>query len=242
MLAVFPSAPAYAEPPGALPSSVEGDDARWQPALDSDTDSCYSTPAIDSAGKVAEGLEPTGDIVADCRDEADLRNTNTYVRSKSNNGWTAYLYDSYFEKDQSVDGSASGHRHDIEHVVVWVSDGRAKFVSTSAHGSYTTKAADEVPWEGDHPKIVYHKDGGSTHAFRHATANDEPPENHDGTWQLPAVVSWNKFPEGVRETLLSADFGAAQLGIKDTDRDGKDKFTKELDKAEPDGIPFDPYA
>lgn len=227
---------AFADPPQALPASVEGTDAKFQPALDYDKDGCYSSPAIDADGNPAEGLKTTGAPEGNCRDESDLDNTNTYARSKTNNGWTAYLYDSYFEKDQSVSGS--GHRHDIEHVVVWVQDGEAKYVSTSGHGEYGTKPADEVAWEGDHPKVVYNKDGSAgTHAFRHAT-KDESPENHKGTWQKPDVVSWNKFPGGVRDKLVNHDFGSADLGIKDEGG----KFEKELEKAKPSGIAFDPHA
>ena len=185
---------------------------------------------------MAEGLEPSGAVNGNCHDESDLNNTNSYSRSKCDeNGWCAYLYDLYFEKDQAVDGSGlGGHRHDIEHVVVWVHQGQARYVSTSAHGDYSTHPSSEVAWEGTHPKVVYHKDGAGSHAFRLASG-DEQPENHHGTWQYPALVSWDNFPGGIRDKLTSADFGKASLAIKDQ------AFASNLENAKPDGVPFNPH-
>lgn len=234
---VIPATPAFADPPAALPASHPAADGKWQPAMDYDTDGCYATPAIGPDGTVAEGLETSGALNGNCRDQSDLDNTNAYSRSKcDDSGWCAYLYDFYFEKDQVVPGiDWFGHRHDLEHIVVWVKDDQAHYVSTSQHGDYTTDPSSEVAWEGTHPKIVYHKDGASTHCFRLA-GHDEAPENHYGTWQYPDLVGWNHFPAGIRDTLVNADFGSASLAISDG------AFEDNLAKAEPDGIDFDPHA
>ncbi|MGP4021249.1 NPP1 family protein [Saccharopolyspora sp. 5N708] len=231
----MPPAAAFADPPKALPSSASEPDAKWQPAFDYDGDGCYPTPAIGSDGTVAPGLDLAGDVNGNCRDASDLDNTNSYARGKCNNGWCAYMYDLYFEKDQVVHGSGAfgGHRHDIEHVIVWVHNDEAKYVSASAHGDYDTKPASEVAWEGSHAKIVYHKDEPGTHAFRFASG-DEQPENHKGAWQYPTLVSWDSFPSGIRDKLTSADFGKASLGIKDGSFEGN------LENAKPQDIPFDP--
>ena len=236
--AALPATPAFAEPPSALPAAFDAADGMWQPAMDYDTDGCYATPAIGPDGTPAEGLNNSGALNGNCRDQSDLDNTNAYSRSKcDDSGWCAHLYDFYFEKDQVVAGlDAFGHRHDLEHIVVWVNNGTAEYVSTSQHGGYAVHPASEVNWEGTHPKIVYHKDGGSTHCFRTATDGDEPPENHYGTWQYPDLVSWDHFPAGIREALVTADYGKATLAIKD------DTFAGNLDRAKPDGIDFDPYA
>ncbi|MER7011690.1 NPP1 family protein [Saccharopolyspora sp. NPDC000359] len=236
LVLVLPGA-AFAEPPAALPGSAPEADLKWQPAFDYDGDGCYPTPAIGPDGAVAEGLKPSGSLSGDCHDEADLANTNSYSRAKCDpSGWCAYLYDLYFEKDQALDGvdDIFGHRHDIEHVVVWVHQDRAEYVSASAHGDYSTRPAGEVSWEGTHPKIVYHKDGVSTHAFRFANP-DEQPENHRGTWQHPPLVGWEDYPAGIRDQLTSADFGSASLAISDG------AFADNLAKAKPEGIPFDPH-
>ncbi|MCI2416644.1 NPP1 family protein [Saccharopolyspora sp. K220] len=235
LLLALPPAYASADPPSALPGSAAEADAKWQPAFDYDGDGCYPTPAIGSDGTIAPGLEPSGAVNGNCHDQSDLDNTNSYSRSKCNqNGWCAYLYDLYFEKDQAVDGSGlGGHRHDIEHVVVWVYQDQAQYVSTSAHGDYSTYPSSQVAWDGTHPKIIYHKDGPGTHAFRLANM-DEQPENHYGTWQYPDLVSWDNFPDGLRDKLTSADFGSASLAIKDS------AFAGNLESAKPEGIPFNP--
>ncbi|WP_307851214.1 NPP1 family protein [Nocardiopsis sp. MG754419] len=234
-LVIALATPAFAEPPPALPANSTEAEAKWQPAFDYDTDGCYSTPAIGPDGSIAEGLNTSGDLNGNCRDRSDLDNTNSYSRIKcDDSGWCAYMYALYFEKDQIMHGCC-GHRHDLEHVVVWVLDDEARHVSASAHGDFDTRAADDVLWEGTHPKIVYHKDGASTHAFRFAADHDDPPENHDGVWQYPDLVGWDGYPEGIRDIFVSADYGAAQLDLKD------ERFGDALAKALPDGIDFDPY-
>jgi hypothetical protein len=80
---------------------------------------------------------------------------------------------------------------------------------------------------GVHPKIVYHKDGLSTHAFRFGREDDDREvENHTGRWVRSALVSWEGFRDvEVRETLAGARWGAASFGL----RDGK--FERVLKKA-----------
>ncbi|MEV0980177.1 NPP1 family protein [Streptomyces sp. NPDC049915] len=228
---------AFAAPPQALPADADSLERTYQPAFDYDTDGCYPTPAIGPDGTVNGGLNPTGALNGNCHDAADLDNTNGYSRSRCNNGWCVILYGLYFEKDQALPGSSlGGHRHDWEHVAVWVQDNQVKYVSTSNHGSFTVHAASEVRFEGTHPKVVYHKDGISTHCFRLAGANDEPPENHKHTWQYPPLVGWNGYPPGIREKLSAYDFGSANFGLKDA------SFASHLASAKPAGIPFDPNA
>ncbi|MFF0203963.1 NPP1 family protein [Streptomyces sp. NPDC005017] len=236
LVIAFPGT-ALAAPPQALPADADGLEQTFQPAYDYDTDGCYSTPAIGPDGTVNGGLNPTGALNGQCRDSWDLDNTNGYSRYKCNNGWCAILYGLYFEKDQALSGSSiGGHRHDWEHVAVWVQDNQVKYVSTSNHGSFTVHNASGIRFDGTHPKIVYHKDGISTHCFRAANSNDEPPENHERTWQYPPLVGWNGYPAGIREKLVSYNFGSANFGLKDA------SFASHLAKAKPSGIPFDPYA
>jgi necrosis inducing protein (NPP1) len=227
---------AWAEPPAALPGGSTAADATWQPAFDYDGDGCYPTPAIGPDGTLNPGLKPSGALNGECHDPSDLDNTNSYSRSKCNHGWCAYLYDLYFEKDQAIGGwDPFGHRHDLEHVVVWVNGDAAKYVSVSRHGDYDTHPASDAGWEGTHAKVVYHKDGATTHCFRLA-AKTEQPENDKGTWQHPTLVGWDFYPPGIRDKLTSADFGEADLGIKDS------AFANNLTEAMPAGIPFDPNA
>lgn len=229
--------PAGAEPPQALPASAPDADRRWQPALDFDTDGCYATPAVGPDGSVNPGLNNSGALDGSCRDQSDLDNTNVYSRAACDNGWCAYLYGYYFEKDQAVAGwDCCGHRHDWEHIVVWVRDGRAEHVSVSQHSGWEKRPASGVQWHGDHPKVVYHKDGVGTHCFRFASTGDEPPENHYGDWRVTGLVGWDDYPAGVRDALVDADFGGATFKLTDA------RFAAALDGAKPDGVQFDASA
>ncbi|KAL8389135.1 hypothetical protein RB599_010505 [Gaeumannomyces hyphopodioides] len=227
----------YPDPPKALRLKATRNDLKWQPVLDFDTDSCYNVPAIDKDGNLSKGL-PASDGSSHCRDAKDLDNSNVYSRRRCNNGWCAYMYAYYFEKDVGL----GGHRHDWEHVVVWVIDGvgilgqdEARWVSVSSHGGYEINMIRNVRmYEKTHPKVVYHKDGSMTHCFRFAYAKDEKLENHKGYWVRGALVSYNGFPgpgEGGAElrTKLFADkaFGNAHLGLRYGD------FANELRKAKP---------
>ncbi|WAO91981.1 Hypothetical protein NCS54_00946800 [Fusarium falciforme] len=222
------------EPPRALDEHCSEEEKKWQPALDFDKDSCYNVPAIDKDGNIA-----TGDTVDyqyswsdKCRDIEDLDNNNVYVRTRCNNHWCGYLYDYYFERDQSVQGVISGgHRHDWEHIAVFTKDNEGvQVVAASAHGDYDTKKAGDVRFHEDtHAKIVYHKDGGSTHAFRFASEEDDEIENHKGYWFVGPLVNWEGFPSGeIRDKLMNHDFGDANVGIKDG------SFKANLDRARND--------
>ncbi|XXH05160.1 hypothetical protein Hte_011585 [Hypoxylon texense] len=223
------------DPPQALPEKATAGDKKWQPAMDFDTDSCYNTPAIGANGDINPGLDNdnTG-LSSDCRDPSDLSNNNVYARARCNNGWCAYMYDYYFEKDVAVANFPFdlGHRNDWEHIVVFVQDDEAKVVAVSQHGEYETKAAADVRWDGTHPKVVYHKDGLGTHDFRFANADDDSVENASGAWFYGPLVSYNGFPTAaLRDQLFAYDFGSASIAIKDA------SFQTNLDNARNDLVP-----
>lgn len=234
-----PAATAHADPPPNLPQNASGYEQSFSPAYDYDTDGCYATSAIGPDGTLAPGLALGGAVNGQCRDQWDLDASQTYSREKCNNGWCAIMYASYFEKDQALDGGLGGHRHDFEHVVVWVnqSSNQVDYVSITEHSGYATYPRSQVLFDGSHPKIVYHKDGISTHLFRLANGNDEPPENHYHNWRYPPIVGWNGWPStSLRDRLMTADFGSATIKIDDGD------FTWWLEQMKPAGIPFDPAA
>ncbi|MEU8660436.1 NPP1 family protein [Actinoplanes philippinensis] len=240
LLLAATAAPAFADPPHNLPQNAGGYEQSFSPAFDYDGDGCYATAAIGPDGALAPGLKTTGAVNGSCRDQSDLDNSQTYARSKCDNGWCAIVYAGYFEKDQAVAGSGlGGHRHDWEHVISWVNQAsnQVEYVSTTQHSSQKTYPRSQVRFDGSHPKVVYHKDGLSTHFFRLANGNDEPPENHYHNWRYPPLVDWNGWPSpGLRDRMMTADFGAATIKIKDG------SFEYLLNAAKPAGIPFDPYA
>ncbi|KAI1811432.1 NPP1-domain-containing protein [Poronia punctata] len=207
------------DPPAALPGCAPDNDKRYQPAMDFDTDGCYNSPAIDGDGNLNGGLPCGGAKNGNCRDESDLDNNNVYSRARCNNGWCAYLYGYFFEKDQSVDGSCGvGHKNDWEHIVVWVRDGddTASYVAVSQHKGFEVRAAQDVRWEDTHPKVVYHQDGGLTHDFRFANEDDDGIENHKGVWFYGSLVSWFGFPSAeIRDKMVNNDWGAALPDLRD---------------------------
>ncbi|MFD7813980.1 NPP1 family protein [Streptomyces sp. NPDC059785] len=236
---------ADAGPPQHLEQAAGGYEQSFSPAYDYDGNGCYATPAIGADGTLASGLGLGGAVNGHCRDLSDLQNSQTYARSKADNGWVAVMYASYFEKDQSsegvgeIAGGTNGHRNDWEHVVTWInqSTNQVEYVSVSQHGKYKTYPRSEVQFEGTHPKVVYHKDGGFTHDFRIANTNDEPPENHLGTWVFPPIVDWNGWPSAeLRDKLMNASFGEANLDIRDS------SFPSKLADAKPAEVPFNPAA
>jgi hypothetical protein len=237
-LGVMIPAAAFADSLPNLPQNAGGYEASFSPAYDYDTDGCYAVAAISPDGTINPGLNTTGAVNGSCRDQSDLDKSQTYARSKCNNGWCAIVYASYFEKDQAVAGSGlGGHRHDWEHVISWVNQAfnQVEFVTTTQHSSQVTYTRSQVRFDGTHPKVVYHKDGASTHFFRLANTNDEPPENHYHNWRYPPLVDWNGWPSiGLRDRLMNANFGSASIKINDG------SFEYLLNVSKPAGIPFNP--
>ncbi|KAK1973321.1 necrosis inducing protein [Colletotrichum cereale] len=194
--------------PTKINECVPDEDKKWQPAMDYDTDSCYNSPAIDQYGKLNYGMDVCYAWTTEgyCRDEWDLDNMNVYSRARCNNGWCAYMYAYYFEKDQI--SLCLGHQHDWEHVVVFVQDGVPKFVSISVHGQYERRKWEDIYKQGTHPRIVYHKDGMSSHALRFAKPKDAIPENHWNSLILGDLVGWNGFPStAIRDKMTTHSWG-----------------------------------
>ena len=120
-------------------------------------------------------------------------------------------------------------------MVVWTEGSEAKYVAASAHGGYNVRAVGDVRMDDTHPKIVYHKDGASTHAMRFATEKDEPVENDLGQWFRGGLVDYNSFPStGVRDAMMNNDWGKGKIDFSDA------RIKDALDKAKGDNdIPLD---
>ena len=105
---------------------------------------------------------------------------------------------------------------------MFVEGDTARIVSASKHGGYDVRDAPAVRWDGSHPKIVYHKDGGSTHCFRFADPGDDNIENHKRVWFRGALVNYHfGFPAlWIRDKLMGWNFGKATIAIKDATYQG----------------------
>ncbi|WP_246561314.1 NPP1 family protein [Streptomyces roseirectus] len=198
-----------------LPWNADTFQQKYMPLFDYDTDSCFPAAAVDANGNLNGGLKPTGPITGDCRDN-HLGRANTYSQGWCKNGWCAYVYALYFEKDQTLNGAdAFGHRNDWESVVVFQKQGqeRPAFLAASRHGGYSTHPINEVPMNGNRVEIVYHKDGASTHAFRFAKWGERPEAWGNGGWDEPALVTMERMADAPRNALWNSQWGRANFPL-----------------------------
>lgn len=211
-----------------------------QPVFDFDGDGCLPSAGISRWGEMNAGLKTSGRITGGCRSGNFMLTSNTMHRyvCKTSGGdqYCGHIYALYFEKDQVFNYFGGGHRHDWEHAAVWTKNGVVTHGTYSSHGNQTTKPAAELPFENGHLKIVYHKDGILTHAFRFAKSN-EYAENPYGAFITPTIVSWYQMVgDGLsnaqmRSRLNSFDYGSATLPIKDS------KFLNNINNGKPPGYP-----
>jgi hypothetical protein len=124
----------------------------------------------------------------------------------------------YFKKDQN--SLKGGHRHDWEHAAIWTTNGIITHGGVSAHGRMETKIYSDLPLDkNNHMKVVYHKDGLSTHALRFAKKN-EVAENPYHSFVTPTLASWYSLTgEGIsnsemRTRLNNFNYGSAVLPVK----------------------------
>ncbi|KAG9253031.1 necrosis inducing protein-domain-containing protein [Emericellopsis atlantica] len=218
-----------------LPEGASDLELKFQPYLDFDSDGCYNTAAISPDGYTNPGKGPTGTPQGDCRDPPQLENSNAYSRSRCNNGICAIMYEYYFEKDQSVGLSfTGGHRHDWENIVVFTRGEDVIYVAPSCHTGYNS--GNNVILDGQHPLVVYHKDGGLTHCFRVANGDDQAnPENPTGAFHRAPLVGWDNWPSvELRDTMLQTWNGGVGPKLDD-------EFTDKLRAAAGTSVPgFDP--
>ncbi|GAA0764790.1 NPP1 family protein [Ideonella azotifigens] len=209
------------------------------PVFDFDTDGCLPSAGISRAGVQNGGLKPTGSITGNCRSSNFLDSSNTLHRhaclTTGGNTYCGHFYALYFEKDQTT-ALGGGHRHDWEHAAVWTTNGIVTHGGYSAHGDLYNKPVAEIAMQGNHVKIIYHKDGGLTHAMRFASAT-EPAENPYGQFVTPTITSWYELHgDGIdnatmRSKLNSFDYGSATIPLKDSN------FLGNLNTYKPSGYP-----
>lgn len=210
-----------------------------EPVFDFDGDGCLPSAGFDENGDMNSGLSPTGSITGGCRDDHFLDSATTLHRfacvREGSTEYCGHFYALYFQKDQ-ITALGGGHRHDWEYAAVWTKDGVVTHGSASAHGDLDTKAASELEFEDTHLKIVYHKDGLLTHAFRFADP-DEIAENPYHLFVTPPIVSWYELEvngltrEQMRERLNSFDYGSATIPSKDSN------FLENLNEFKPSSYP-----
>ncbi|GKT63441.1 NPP1 domain protein [Colletotrichum tofieldiae] len=179
----------------------------FQPLLLSTSDSCYSYPAVNPNGDCSGGLQIGGSQTGDCRDSAG----QTYVRGYWWNKKYAIMYAWYFPKDQNFI-KIKGHRHDWEHVVVWINnpdDRRFKpellGVSTSSHSGYKkyvpAPGYDVEDWT--HPRVKYFPDVAvfGTHGLD-LTSDDGG---------MSRLIQWELMTPAAQDSLNHVNWGDANF-------------------------------
>ena len=237
----------------SIPQKATASALKFQPYLDFDKDSCYNIAAIDAKGNLNTGLDPEKYPQTErCRTLEHMKHSNVYARQRCNNGWCAYMYAYYSEKDwNSFPVKTHLHRHEWEHIIVWTYHGKKAHVSWSAHSGYTTEAAKDIRWHGTHPKFVAHHGGALNNSFRKAKKSDDDHlENHYGRWWATWLLSielmnpvlvpkLTQGPGGYWGDSARADFGDCYLGGVVVDH----KFGDMLNSAMPSQAKgkFDPW-
>lgn len=221
----------------ALPSGISI--SASYPVFDFDTDGCLPSAGISRTGAQNGGLSPTGSITGGCRSSTFLQTSNTLHRhaciSSNQHVYCGHFYALYFLKDQ-ISSLGGGHRHDWEYAAIWTTDGAVTHGSYSAHGDLYSEAAASLPTQNGHMKIVYHKDGVSTHAMRFAKSG-ETAENAYGTFVTPTIISWATMKgDGIsnatlRSNLDTYDYGSATIPMRD------DNFLGNLNTYKPNNYP-----
>jgi hypothetical protein len=202
----------------ALPALV--DISTTHPVFDFDGDGCLPSAGIGREGQQNQGLDTGGGLTENCRKSDFLKTSNTLHRyvctTVSTDEFCSHYYALYFIKDQTVDGLGGGHKNDWENAAVWTKNGNVTHGSYSAHGNLYTKSVNELPLEQGHLKIVYHKDGGLTHA---------------------PITSWytltgdNVSNQIMRDKLNTYNYGSASIAMKNSN------FLNTVNSDRPSGYP-----
>ncbi|EGZ21082.1 necrosis inducing-like protein NPP1 type [Phytophthora sojae] len=131
------------------------------------TNGCHPYPAVNAAGETSGGLQTNGAPSAGCKGSG--WGSQVYGRSTWYKGRWAIMYSWYFPKDSP--STTLGHRHDWEHVVVWidnpaVANPKILAVTPSAHSGYSKYAPPKAGTvTGNTAKVNYESHWPVNHAL-----------------------------------------------------------------------------
>ncbi|EGZ16297.1 necrosis inducing-like protein NPP1 type [Phytophthora sojae] len=183
------------------------------------TNGCHPYPAVNDAGETSGGLKTSGAPSAGCKGSG--WGSQVYGRSTWHRDVWAIMYSWYFPKDSPSTGL--GHRHDWEHVIVWINnpdvpDPIILAVTPSAHSGYSKYSppnADTL--DGTSIKVNYE----SNYPMNHAT--DVTTEGGD----FQDLIMWDQMSDLARRALNEVSFGDANVPMNDGN------FVGKLDRAWP---------
>ncbi|OWZ08057.1 Necrosis inducing protein NPP1 [Phytophthora megakarya] len=171
------------------------------------TNGCHSYPAVDEAGQTSGGLKTKGAPSAGCKGSG--WGSQVYGRS----GWYqdvwAIMFCWYFPKDEPSSGI--GHRHDWEHVIVWIDNPavdspKILAVTPSAHSGYHKYAPpNPATIDGNSTKVAYESKWPMDHALDSTTDGGD----------FQDLIMWDQLSENARRALNSVNFGSANTPMND---------------------------
>jgi hypothetical protein len=177
------------------------------------TNGCHPYPAVNGNGETSGGLKTSGAPSAGCKGSG--WGSQVYGRSAWYNGVWAIMYSWYFPKDSPSTGL--GHRHDWEHVVVWIDNPDVAnpvilAVSPSAHSGYSkyvSPSADTI--DGTAVKVNYESHWPVNHALDITTEGGETQD----------LIMWDQMTDAARTSLNTVSWGDANVPMNDGNFEGK---------------------
>lgn len=218
----------------------------WYPVFDFDGDSCFPSAGFSRQGKMNHGLNPSGSVTGMCRDAKFMDTSNTYHRyaciNARNSTYCGHSFALYFLKDQQT-SHGGGHRHDREHVILWIKDGGGPgYVSYSDGGEDMTMEGvnslfNSANEQNGHRKFVYHKKGTGLHCFRPAKSY-EVAENSCKAFVTPTIASWFTMAgDGLTNEQLRAKMNSEDKIAHSEFPHADSRFLSILNKHKPDAFP-----
>ncbi|GMF45460.1 unnamed protein product [Phytophthora fragariaefolia] len=131
------------------------------------TNGCHPYPAVNEAGETGGGLKTKGAPSAGCKGSG--WGSQVYGRSTWYRGVWAITYSWYFPKDSPSSGL--GHRHDWEHVIVWIDNPdlenpKILAVTPSAYDGYSKQVPPKADCvDGTSVKVNYESSWPINHAL-----------------------------------------------------------------------------
>ncbi|KAG6958581.1 hypothetical protein JG688_00010447 [Phytophthora aleatoria] len=171
------------------------------------TNGCHPYPAVNAAGETSGGLATQGAPSAACKGSG--WGSQVYGRSTWYKGRWAIMYSWYFPKDSPSTGL--GHRHDWEHVIVWidnpdVANPKILAVTPSAHSGYSKYAPPKAGTvAGNTAKINYESHWPVNHAL----------DSTDKGGETQPLIMWDQMTEAARRSLNTVGFGDANVPMND---------------------------
>ena len=161
---------------------------RFAVFFDLDKDSCYPSPAISPTGVINGGMSVTEidtSYVLGCREPTQLEQLQHLSPTRGHREKRRHLLGAHvclvFHEGQRLASQpirrhSRWYRHDWEFALVWTTNDKLTHAYVSQHSGGDLEPISKLHFDAWCPecvKVVYHKNGGTTHAMRFAKENEK---------------------------------------------------------------------